>query len=149
MRLSKNFELQEFLKSKIAEKENIEIQYNPPEHVKKNLKFFCEKVMQKIRDKHGSVKITSGYRCEKVNNLVGSKNTSFHIQGLSCDFQVENPKIVFDWIIDSLNFDKLIWEFDSWIHIQTRTDLKKNRKLVMRAYRDSKKNIVYEKINFK
>lgn len=43
-------------------------------------------VLQKLRDKYGSVEITSGYRCSKFNKKVGGANNSAHLKGLAADF---------------------------------------------------------------
>lgn len=47
------------------------------------------KGLQKIRDKYGSVTITSGVRCTTFNNsLTGSSKNSRHLKGKAADFRV-------------------------------------------------------------
>ena len=42
--------------------------------------------LQSLRDKYGSLVITSGYRCAKYNKHVGGINTSKHLIGQAADF---------------------------------------------------------------
>lgn len=91
MRLSKNFTLGEFLRSATAERhENIVAeQYNPPDEVISNLSYLCNQTLQPIRDVLGaSMKITSGYRCKLLNDLVGSSDRSQHLLGQAADIQL-------------------------------------------------------------
>ena len=43
-------------------------------------------VLQALRDKYGSVEITSGFRCASNNKRVGGSNTSAHLKGQAADF---------------------------------------------------------------
>ena len=91
MRLSKNFTLGEFLRSATAERhENIvEQQYNPPEEIVANLTYLCTQTLQPIRELLGApMKITSGYRCKPLNDLVGSSDRSQHLKGQAADVQM-------------------------------------------------------------
>lgn len=42
--------------------------------------------LQKLRDKYGSVEITSGYRCPNWNKRVGGDYNSAHLKGQAADF---------------------------------------------------------------
>lgn len=42
--------------------------------------------LQKLRDKYGSVNITSGYRCPKWNKKAGGDYNSAHLKGQAADF---------------------------------------------------------------
>lgn len=48
------------------------------------------KNVQKVRDKFGSVTVTSGMRCEKHNKAVGGVVASRHKSGKACDIRVAN-----------------------------------------------------------
>lgn len=91
MRLSKNFTLGEFLRSATAERhENIvEQQYNPPDEIVANLTYLCTQTLQPLREILGApMKITSGYRCKPLNDLVGSSDRSQHLKGQASDVQL-------------------------------------------------------------
>lgn len=45
--------------------------------------------------------INSGYRCKKLNELVGGKSNSYHLKGLAADFRTynrENMTRIFDFL---------------------------------------------------
>jgi peptidase M15-like protein len=90
-RLSKNFTLGEFLRSATAERHEkiVEQQYNPPQEVIANLTYLCTQTLQPIRELLGApMKITSGYRCKLLNDLVGSSDRSQHLKGQAADVQM-------------------------------------------------------------
>lgn len=43
-----------------------------------------------------TIQVTSGYRCEELNKIVGGVKTSLHIQGRAVDFIVSDGKIKHD-----------------------------------------------------
>ena len=64
--------------------------------------------------------INSAYRSKKVNDAVGSKDTSQHRVGCAADFRVPGmtPDQVVKAIVDAgIGYDQVIREFDSWTHI--------------------------------
>jgi hypothetical protein len=67
------------------------------------------------------IHVSSGYRCPALNDALGSKRTSQHVQGLACDFTANaygSPDIIFaDIITSDIPYDQVILEFDRWIHI--------------------------------
>jgi hypothetical protein len=60
------------------------------------------------------------------------------MKGQACDFQplTTDLKEVFNWMAfeSNLDFDQLIFECDSWIHVSYRRD-GKNRGQILRAYK--------------
>ncbi len=91
MPLSENFTLGEFLRSATAERHEdiVEQQYNPSGEVIESLKYLCVNTLQPIRDKlRAPMKITSGYRCKPLNDLVGSSDRSQHLKGEAADVQL-------------------------------------------------------------
>lgn len=43
-----------------------------------------------------TIQVTSGYRCEELNKIVGGVKTSLHMQGRAADFVVSDNKIKHD-----------------------------------------------------
>lgn len=122
MRLSKNFTVREFVNSNVANR--LCIDNTPNDTQMANLKMLVDNIIQPLRDKVGPIRISSGFRCEKLNKAIGGSSRSQHCQGKACDIQFYknnrmNNKILFDAIIElDLPFDQMINEFDySWIHI--------------------------------
>jgi hypothetical protein len=142
MKLSENLTLAEVTKSTTAIKNGIS---NIPsdEHLD-NLVDIAQKVFQPIRDYFGvPIAITSGYRSEALNKLIGGSLTSQHSKGEALDFDadvfggVTNAEI-FDYIIAELDFDQVIWEFGKdtqpdWVHVSYKSE--GNRRQVLQAYR--------------
>ena len=119
MKLSKYFSLREMVFSKIAEDNDID--NTPTPEILENLKYTASQ-LDKVRYLLGNpVNLSSGYRCLKVNRRIGSKDSSQHVNGEAVDFKCElfgSPKKVFDKIRESdIQFDQLILEFNSWVHI--------------------------------
>ena len=117
--LSKYFSLRELTFSKIAEDHGID--NTPTPDMLEKLKYTASQ-LDKVRELLGKpVNISSGYRCLQVNRRLGSKDTSQHLKGEAVDFKCElfgSPKKVFDKIRESnIQFDQLILEFNSWVHI--------------------------------
>lgn len=64
--------------------------------------------------------ITSGYRCKKVNELIGGKPTSQHTKGQAVDFVIAGikPAEIVHFIRNMyIEYDQLINEYDKWVHI--------------------------------
>lgn len=127
IKLSKNFTLNEMIHSATAIRRKID--NTPNEQVIKCLKELCQNVLQPIRDKiKKPITVTSGYRCEKLNNAVGGAKTSQHRYGQAADITLGNPKVnkkLFDTIVQMMNnkeikVGQLIDEYGyRWIHIST------------------------------
>lgn len=128
MNLSKNFTLDEMLFSITAT--NLKIDNTPGKAELENLKKLCTEVLQPIRDKWGKpIKVTSGYRCLKLNTKVGGSKTSDHLVGAAADIKVKSGtnKKLWDLIMKMINSGEitcrqLIWEYGTkqnpnWIHI--------------------------------
>lgn len=134
MNLSKHVTIQEFSYSPTAIKKGI---HNVMNSVQVNNAIqLCENVFEPIR-KHLNVpiKISSGFRCEQLNKLIGGANGSQHTKGEAFDLELTNRKL-FDWIIKNLEFDQAIYEFGNdahanWFHISYRKG--NNRKQALRA----------------
>ena len=123
MNLSRNFTLQELIKSDTAIRKGIN--NNPNAEQIEKLKALCENILQPVRDHFGRVKITSGYRSPELCAAIGSSTRSQHAKAEAADFEcvgVDNAEL-FDWIKSNLTPDQLILEFytpgepnSGWIH---------------------------------
>ena len=123
MNLSRNFTLQELIKSDTAIRLNID--NNPNSDQIEKLKLLCENILQPVRDHFGRVKITSGYRSPELCTAIGSSVNSQHAKAEAADFEcvgVDNAELA-DWINRELSYDQLIVEYytpgepnSGWIH---------------------------------
>lgn len=141
VRLSENFTLEELTYSDTARR--LKIENRPGVKSVENLKQLVNNVLQPLRTWLGSpVLITSGYRSAMLNKKVGGVAQSQHQFGCAADFIVPNksPKVIFDFIKNHLDFDQLLFEYDSkgnrWIHVSYNPD-GNNRKQAIYNYKSS------------
>tara|TARA_Y100000114_G_C11572914_1_gene237275 strand:- start:81 stop:557 length:477 start_codon:yes stop_codon:yes gene_type:complete len=123
MNLSRNFTLQELIKSDTAIR--LGIDNNPNADQIEKLKLLCENILQPVRDHFGRVKVTSGFRSPNLCVAIGSSVNSQHAKAEAADFEVlgtDNAELS-DWINQNLSYDQLICEFytpgepnSGWIH---------------------------------
>ena len=116
------FKVKEIIYSNTAEKNNID-NYPKDEEVICNLNYTLQRLNEIREGYNQSIYITSGYRCEELNKLVGGVKNSKHQEGLAVDLRW-NKKLV-DYLIENCKFDKLIREkskTSKWIHIQFRKE---------------------------
>jgi len=123
MELTRNFSLQELIKSDTAIRKGIN--NNPNSGQVEKLKALCENILQPVRDHFGRVKVTSGFRSEDLCLAIGSSRNSQHAKAEAADFEcigVDNAELA-DWINQNLEYDQLILEFytpgepnSGWIH---------------------------------
>ena len=119
MKLSKYFDIEEFLVSESAAR--LGISNIPASGIHLRLERLAE-TMDEVRELLGHpVIITSGYRSEALNRAIGGVMTSDHIKGLAADFicpRYGPPAMVCKAIRDSnIQFRQLINEFNKWTHI--------------------------------
>ena len=118
MKLSPNFTLEELTHSETAERQGLD--NTPNEDVKANLvrlARFLEEVRAILKR---PIMVNSAYRSPKVNEAIGSKPTSQHCNGCAADIKVPGltpNDIVKELLKTNLEYDQLIREFDSWVHI--------------------------------
>lgn len=127
-----NFSLKELKASSMAKANGITNE--PPIKEKKEVEGKLEqlmKVLQLIRNKYGNaIIISSGYRCEKLNSLVGGVKNSQHMRGEAADLQCSAGKSIeslWDLIVQmikngEIEVGQLLWETNKakgkkWIHI--------------------------------
>ena len=144
MNLSRNFSLQELIKSDTAIRKGID--NNPNADQIEKLKRLCENVLQPVRDQFGRVKVTSGFRSPELCLAIGSSINSQHAKAEAVDFEVlgvDNAEVA-DWVYKNLQTDQLIleyytpgepnsgWIHASWVEFNPRAQY-------LRAYREDKK----------
>lgn len=92
-----------------------------------NLVYLCAFVLEPLRVAMGEpIRVSSGYRCEKLNKAVGGVYNSQHLKGQAADLcidgDIEKGRRWFNYIKDHLPFDQLIWEHNPktgsyWVHV--------------------------------
>ena len=131
MKLSKNFTYEELCHSSVAERKGLRNRPKTKEEesvVIENLKALCMEVLQPLRDYlEKPVVISSGYRSEEVNRMVGGVKGSQHLKGEAADIYVENTEHllkIMHFIMEETDFDQLIWEKNKagtqWVHVSFR-----------------------------
>lgn len=149
MQLSRNFSLAELLASQTAVRRNITEQFTPDTEVIENLRALAG-LLQKVRDKIGTLHVSSGYRCKALNRIIGGARNSQHTKGEAADLIFRGDggnKLLFETIKNSgFEFDQLIDEFNyAWVHVSFKRN-GKNRKQVLRAVKDNNGKTLYIKI---
>ena len=119
MQLSEHFTLDELTASETAARNGWDNTPNPDELANlKRLADFLEEVKQVLGGK--PVMINSAFRAKKVNDAVGSKDSSQHRVGCAADIRVPSmppDEVVKAVIASGIGYDQVIREFDSWTHI--------------------------------
>ena len=144
MKLSRNFTLQELIKSDTAVRKGIDNNHNADQIEK--LKTLCETILQPVRDHFGRVKVTSGFRSEQLCVAIGSSINSQHCKAEAVDFEVpgtDNADLAY-WIKDNIEgWDQMILEFytigepsSGWVHCSVSD---KPRKQFLRAFKEDGK----------
>ena len=119
----KYFTLKELIKSDTAKRNKID--NTPNQEETSNLILLIDNILDPLRESYGKpIIITSGFRCEALNKLVGGSKTSHHRTGQAADIRtiedtVEENKKLFN-LIQKLNlpFDQLIDEYNyDWVHV--------------------------------
>lgn len=130
LRLSKNFRVKEFFNSTTATLQKIE--NCPPTYVKlmcvlSNLQKLSD-MMEIVRAANGEkpIYVTSGYRCNSLNEKVGGSPLSKHPHGAAVDFTAKD----FEYLCDTMEWLELkgvYWyanKAKKYIHLQLNDYLK-------------------------
>jgi len=119
MNLTPHFTLEELTASETAERNGWDNSPNDQELANlTRLADFLEQVKVVLDGK--PIMISSGLRTKKVNDAVGSKDSSQHRTGCACDFRVPGmtpDEVVRKIMASGISFDQVIREFDRWTHI--------------------------------
>lgn len=129
MNLSEHFTLEELTSSEVASRNGWD--NTPNEQEIANLKRLCELLEHVRKILNRPITINSGFRSKKVNDAVGSKDSSQHRIGCAADIKIGgmNPDEVCRAIIASdVQYDQLIREFwdkekgGGWTHISVTNE---------------------------
>ena len=137
--ITMHFTLEEMYASDTAKR--LGINNKPSTQTMINLVYLCAFVLEPLRVAMGKpIRISSGYRCERLNKAVGGVYNSQHLKGQAADIDIQGDmafgKKIFDYIRDHLPFDQLIWEHTKsgtyWVHVSfVYPDFGKNRRHVI------------------
>ena len=114
-----NFKISELIHSDTAIRNNIN---NMPDiNSLDNMLDLIYYVLQPLRNKIGKpMIITSGYRNDRVNRLVGGAKNSQHQNGQAVDFTIKGMSVtqIVEFIKKTgIEYDQCINEYDKWCHI--------------------------------
>lgn len=107
----------------------------PSDVIRENLEALVGNILDPLREAWGKpIRVTSGYRCQKLNRLVGGAATSQHLYGQAADITVggrSDNKRLFGLVRSlGLPFDQLIDENGyRWVHVSYSP---RNRRQVLR-----------------
>lgn len=123
--LSPHFALAEYLVSETAARRGID---NVPRDqvILDNLRRTAA-AMEEVREILGrnAITVTSGYRCPRLNALIGGSANSAHMQGLATDFIAPRFGVPYDICraltahVIRMGIDQLIYEH-TWVHVGFR-----------------------------
>lgn len=126
----KYFSIKELTYSATAER--LGIDNTPDVCIVENLHRLVASILDPLREKYGyPIVVNSGYRCQKLNKVVGGVKCSSHIDGCAADIRAlcscrrDNMQIgnillahIKDWPIDQVIFEKCdATGCPSWIHV--------------------------------
>lgn len=133
MLITPHFTLDEMTVSQLAARDGFD--NTPPPQARANLQLLCGALEQVRALFDAPIIISSGYRSEKVNQLIGGSRNSQHVQGLAADFTVieVSPRDTVRRISNStIAFDQLILEFDRWVHLSVTCGTPRRQVLTVR-----------------
>jgi len=119
MNLTPHFSLDELTASESAERNGWD--NTPTDAELENLKRLAD-MLEQVKVVLGGkpIMINSAFRSKKVNDAVGSKDTSQHRLGCAADLRVPGmtpDEVVRKIVASGISFDQVIREFDRWTHI--------------------------------
>lgn len=129
-KISANFSWEEFERSQIAAGLGLDNSI-PDERTKKNIKALVENLLQPLRSACGhALKVNSGYRCKRLNDLLGGSKTSQHMSGQAADIASDNPIGLARLVLSlGLDFDQMIL-YPTFLHL-SHTTQRNNRRQVL------------------
>lgn len=119
MNITPHFSLDELTSSETAERNGWD--NTPNDQELENLKRLAD-MLEQVKVVLGGkpIMINSAFRSKKVNDAVGSKDTSQHRIGCAADIRVPGmtpDEVVRKVIASGIAYDQIIREFDRWTHI--------------------------------
>lgn len=142
----KHFTFEQFAVSTTAQQKGID--NSVPSNLRSHAEELVNTILDPLVDAWGSdVYMSSGFRCEKLNNAIGGSKTSAHSHAYAADLVPKNGNIeqfkdfTMHWLLDNnINFDQYINEYkgkSSWVHIGVRNGGGQQRKQYM-LFKDGK-----------
>lgn len=131
-----NFTLGELCRSQTAMRRGIA--NRPDVQAHRRLTRLARVVLQPLRDHFGPVLVTSGYRCEELNRLVGGSPRSHHRLGQAADLRGVHQDAsllkMLCYVYDSLPFDELAAEYfpSGWVHVAYSGTMNPVRRLLIK-----------------
>ncbi len=123
MQLTEHFTLDEFVTSQTAARAGVP--NIPTDADIAALKELCTNVLEPLRQALGKpIVVSSGYRSQTVNSMVGGSKTSDHLYGRAADINCPGmaPVELAKFIIKmNLPFDQVISEYGNWVHVSIPT----------------------------
>jgi hypothetical protein len=134
-----HFTIEELFASETAKAKGIDNKPNVQQII--CLVYLAAYVLEPLREAMKEpIKISSGFRCERLNRAVGGVSNSQHMNGQAADLNIGGDRAKgrkwFEYIRKNLPFDQLIWERtrtgSEWVHVSfVYPDFGKNRKQVI------------------
>jgi len=149
-KISKHISYKEATNSATAKK--LKIDNTPTDEHLENMELVAKKVFEPLREYAGHpIGVNSFYRSPELNKAIRGSSRSSHMIGAAIDCNSlgeKTNKELFDFIMENLTFDQLIWEFGNdynpkWIHISYIGE-KDNRNEVLKVKRNSNHNTYYK-----
>ena len=129
MNLTPHFTRDEFESSGTAARLNIN--NSLPEHLMGNAAATAA-MLETIRDRLSAragrdipIRITSGYRCQALNDRIGGSAGSHHLTAQAADFVAPEFGTPYEIcralqpVVDELGIGQLIHEYGRWVHVST------------------------------
>ena len=136
----------------------LKISNDPNNNQLVNMKLLAENIFEKVRENFNvPIFISSFFRSAKLNTKLKGSSTSQHCANVGAAMDIDadvykgvTNSEIFNYILNNLNFDQLIWEFGDdenpdWVHVSYVSDIL-NRKEVLKAYKDKNNKTVYKKL---
>ncbi len=132
IRLTEHFSLSEFTRSATADRHGID---NTPDTWQvTNIRNLCREILEPLRRQFGPIHISSGFRTERLNELVGGVGNSQHMRGEAADIRIpdiDTGRCYYQFIRSRCNYDQLIFEHNrwgaTWLHVSCKNEIALNR----------------------
>ena len=119
--------------------------------VRENLRILTDEVLDPARRAFGKpIRVNSGYRCKKLNSIIGGSAKSQHLTGCAADLdggdRDDNRRLAKLIVELGLPFDQLIDEKNfSWVHVSHNPD-GPQRGEILRITNNETKHITAEEL---
>ena len=140
--ISKNFDYREFEKSDTAKRLGI-INVINTSKIRDGIKALVLEVLQPLRDAWNKpLSINSGYRCQKLNEVVGGVATSQHCKGEAADIACTEPSKLAQLAYDlELPYDQMIL-YPTFVHFSHKLNGQQRKQVLYnKQYRGEKLNM--------